>query len=351
VRLLRLAVLPRWARRLVTVPATFLAFVWLLGLLPLWLLVAAAVSLVVPGTWRPLRLLWFAIVWLAIEVAALTAAFVLWVASGLGWKIRSPGFVRAHVVVLGTLLRFVGANARFTFGLRYDHRDVGLDEAPPDRPLLVFSRHSGAGDSLLLVTALMNGAVRRRPLIVLKDFLQLDPTVDVYLNRLGASFVGSAGKGGERVVAEIAALAAQCGPTDALVLFPEGGNFTQSRRRKAIEQLDLIGRPDLAARARELEHLLPPKPLGALTAITHAPTATVVFVGHVGLEALTTPRDVWRHMPTGVTVHTTAWRVPADDIPPEAERELWLYDWWETIDTWIDEVFVVDALTVADNAA
>jgi hypothetical protein len=40
----KLLLAPKWLRRLVTVPAMLVVFVWLLGLLPLWLLVAAFVQ-------------------------------------------------------------------------------------------------------------------------------------------------------------------------------------------------------------------------------------------------------------------------------------------------------------------
>jgi hypothetical protein len=57
-----------------------------------------------------------------------------------------------------------------------------------DRPQLVLCRHAGPGDSVLLIRELVTLA-QLRPRIVLKDALQLDPTVDVLLNRLPNRFV------------------------------------------------------------------------------------------------------------------------------------------------------------------
>lgn len=349
---MKLAVLPKWVRRLVTIPLTAAVFVWLLGLLPLWLVVAAFVSRFVPGRWRAFRLTWFLVVYLAFELVTLAALFALWVASGFGATLRSGASLARHHRLLAWFLRRVMGSARFTFGLRFvDDSDAGSG-ADPERPLLVFSRHAGAGDSFLLVDAIANGAQPRRPLIVLKDLLQLDPVIDVMLHRVGASFVTSGERAGDAVVAEVARLAAGAGPGDALVLFPEGGNFTPARRERAIEKLDLIGRPDLAVRAERLTHLLPPKPLGVSTAIDAAPTADVSFVGHVGLEALSTPRDIWRNLPTDHTITSKVWRVRAEDVPPAGdERERWLYDQWEQIDQWTDATMVAEATAAAEAAA
>jgi 1-acyl-sn-glycerol-3-phosphate acyltransferase len=328
---------PKLVRRVVTIPVMIVALVWLLALLPVWLILAAFVSRFVPGKWRLLRLTWFAVVYSALEVAAIAALAVLWVSAGFGTSIRSDASVRRHVRFMAWFMRRLMATARFTFKLRFEHDD-GDVPADPTRPLLVFARHAGAGDSFLLIDAVLNDPSPRRPRIVLKHFLQLDPAIDVMLNRIGATFVG--GRGSERtsVVDAIAAQAATATADDAVVIFPEGGNFTTRRRARAIEKLEGMGRDDLAERARELEHLLPPKPLGATTAIDAAPTATVAFVGHAGLEPLSSPAGIWRSIPMGHAIRTKVWRVRAEDIPADDdERERWLYDHWELIDTWLSD--------------
>lgn len=78
----------RWVRRLLIDPAVVIGFVLAVVALPLWVIVALVVSRLVPGNWRILRVAWFLFLYLAVEVAALIALFTLWLASGLGWKIR-----------------------------------------------------------------------------------------------------------------------------------------------------------------------------------------------------------------------------------------------------------------------
>ena len=75
---------PRWFRRVVLGPAMIGLTVTLLLTLPVWLLVAAAVSPLLPGRLRGLRVLWAVIVWLVLESASLLALFGLWLLAGFG---------------------------------------------------------------------------------------------------------------------------------------------------------------------------------------------------------------------------------------------------------------------------
>ena len=79
-----------------------------------------------------------------------------------------------------------------------------------------------------------------------------------------------------------------------------------------------------------------PQPAGTLVR-SAAPDADVVFVGS-GLEDLSSIRDVWRGIPMDAAVVARSWVTPADRVPPPDERERWLYDRWELLDEWIDEV-------------
>ena len=329
---------PYIVRRLLVAPLVLIVAVLSLSTLPLWLIAAAFMSRYVPGRWRVLRVAWFLFVYVFLEAFSLIVLFVLWVASGFGWKIRSPRFTEIHYRFMAWWLRRVMGTARRTFRIT-----IGV-EAPttmgsPDCPLLVFCRHAGPGDSLLLINGLINGPQQRRPRIVLKDLLQFDPCVDVLLNRLPNRFVPSTGRAGQGAIDAIEELTSTMSASDAFVIFPEGGNFTEKRRERAIEKLDEIGRPKLADRAREMDNLLPPKPAGALAALGAAPTADVAFIGHVGLEELSTVSDIWRGIPMDAAVVATSWVWTADTIPEEAERVPWLYDQWQRIDDWIEGVF------------
>jgi 1-acyl-sn-glycerol-3-phosphate acyltransferase len=239
------------------------------------------------------------------------------------------------------------------------------------RPVVVLSRHAGPGDSFLLVHHLLS-LYRRKPRIVMKAALQFDPSLDVVINRLPHAFVrprkpapapragadaavaaagaATAAPGAATAVAdvespsegavsqEIRRLAGSLGPTGALVIFPEGGNFTPGRWRRGIDQLEESNRHEHARRARAMPNLLPPRSGGAFAAIDAAPDADVIFVAHTGLDDLITVGDVWRALPMEQMIKARWWRVPAAEVPRErAEVVAWLYDWWQRIDEWIQD--------------
>lgn len=329
----------RWVRRLLIDPGFVVGMAVVALSLPVVLVVVAFLSRYVPGKWRPLRIIWFLFLYLVVDVVAVVGLFLLWIVSGFGWRIRSPGFQKAHYRLFGWMLRRVVASAKFTFKVK----TVPEGEIPRtagegrSRPILILSRHAGPGDSLLVMDGLYN-RFGRQPRIVLKEFLQWDPAIDIMLNRLPSAFVPATGRAGNPVIEAIEAMTASMDVNDAFVIFPEGGNYTIKRHLRAIQKLREIGRPDLAERAESLKNTLPPKPKGVMTALAAAPGKTdVFFIGHSGLETLVSFGDIWRGMPMGTQVAIKAWYFPAERIPPPEEQETWLYDTWGEIDSWITE--------------
>ncbi|QSB15739.1 1-acyl-sn-glycerol-3-phosphate acyltransferase [Natronosporangium hydrolyticum] len=327
---------PRWVRRVVLAPAVVALAFFALTTLPLWLLVAAAASPLMPGWLRPLRLFWISLFYLVLNAAALVVMFGLWVASGLGWKKRAPRFQRAHYALTGWCLAVLFWQARWTLRLRIDISGPDPDTAAPGRPELVLCRHAGPGDSFILIHALVNW-FDREPRVVLKDTLQWDPAVDVLLNRLPNQFVAPGHRRGDWSIAAMAAeLAAGLDDNDAMVIFPEGGNFTPRRRVAAIDRLRARGLADAARRAEDLRHVLAPQPGGVLAALDAAPKAGVVFVAHTGLERMVTVADVWRELPMDKRITMKFWSVPPDEVPVDRQARIdWLYDWWRRIDEWV----------------
>jgi 1-acyl-sn-glycerol-3-phosphate acyltransferase len=336
---------PRWFRRAVMAPVVPLLTVALLVTLPLTLIGAAVASTWLPGRWRGLRVLYFALVYLVVDSLTLLWLFVLWLGSGLGRHVHEERWQARHYALMRVYLGLMVSTARRTFAVELVTETAesedggqaraaeGTPTADASTPILVFSRHAGPGDSFLLVHELLQRGYR--PRVVLKGALQWAPVVDVALNRVPSFFVapGSARGLGAAAVRE---LAAGLGPWGALVIFPEGANYTPHRRLRSIAKLEEQGRHDEAEAAREMRHVLAPRSGGALAALAGAPDADVRFVAHTGLEDLSSLADLWRGIPMESSVQVRTWRVPRPEVPrTPAAADAWLQWWWRRIDAWL----------------
>jgi 1-acyl-sn-glycerol-3-phosphate acyltransferase len=329
----------RLLQRLVVAPALIVLTVLLVTTVPLWLLVAALLSPIVPGRLRPLRLLWLLVLHLVLESIILVELFGLWIASGFGYFIRRPFFERIHYDIAQTYLVIFFREARRVLRLKILTEGPAPD-AHPGHPLLVCSRHAGPGDSFTLMYALMHW-YDREPRVVLKDTMAWDPAIGVILNRLPSRFISPNPKAradGDSVEEQIADLARNLDENDAFVIFPEGGNFTPQRRERAIAKLRRLGLEKMARRAEEMQNVLAPRPGGFIAALDAAPEADVVMVAHTGLDHMLTVGDLWRELPMDKQIVMRWWRVPRNEIPDGRDDRIdWLFSWWEDIDRWIDE--------------
>jgi 1-acyl-sn-glycerol-3-phosphate acyltransferase len=325
----------RW-RRLITVPGVLGATALLWVLLPFWLIAATALSPLLPGRWRALRVLWIAILYATIDSLLVVVMFGYWLASGFGRRVRTPYWQGLHYDLVQGMLWVLFREAKRV--LRVDIVTEGpTPDAHPGEPLLVCSRHAGPGDSFSLIHALMYW-YDREPRVVLKETMQWDPAIDVLLHRIPARFITPNPAEGEDLESQIKELVTDLDEDDAFVIFPEGGNFTEKRRDKAIARLRRLGMQRMARRAEKMTNVLAPRPGGFLAALDAAPEADVVLVAHTGLDHLLTVGDVWRELPMDRDIVMRWWLVPRAEIPMDRDGRIdWLFGWWERIDAWIEE--------------
>lgn len=328
---------PRWLRRSVFIPLWLPVGAVLIVVFSVIALGAVVLAPLTPRR-RVLRLAAFAVVYVAIDLGLILACTGLWLRHPTSASHDRPEWNTAHTRLLfWTLTRLQNAA---TVLLSF----VVIVEEPPDAaalrtgpPLVVLARHAGLGDSFTIAYLLMS-RYRRRPRIVLKDVLQLDPGLDMLLNRMSSCFLPSRTGAGDDLAEQVGSLAADLENNDALLIFPEGGNWTPRRRRRAIRHLRRSQQPEAAAAAEALTHVLRPRPGGVLAALDARPDARVVIVAHTGLDTLVTPRQVWQRLPlidTPMRLHW--WWQPPGELPAgDTERAQWLDHQWMQVDRWVD---------------
>ncbi len=318
---------PTVVRRLVLAPLVVLLDVAILALSPLVLLLAAVLGPLLGVGTRALRAAYIAFVYAARHLEAVLALLGLWV--------RRDASQEAHYDVMR---RFVAGVYRAI--VRAARVRVTTDESAEayralsgsGRPVVLLSRHAGEGDTFLVIYELLcrHG---RRPRVVMHEALRFDPVIDLLGERLPNRFVDP--RGGDTEV-EIATLAREMRGEAAVVIFPEGANFTEERRRRGIDRLVRAGHERQAEVARGMRHVSAPRPGGALAAIEAAPEHDVVFMGHVGFP--TSLGDAWRLLPEPQTIEVKLWHEPWDAIPTDPDARIdWLFEHWRRLDAWVEE--------------
>lgn len=337
----RIGVPPRWVRVFVLTPVTFVGAAAVTVASPLLHLLLLLIDLLDPRgrdargqrRWRFSRIGGLAIALCVTEAVGLTALFVLWLASGLGWRLRSPTFVRVHNRMFGLWLELVTRALRaflgFTFELPRTERVEG--------PVLTFARHAGPGDAFLLARTVIVD-FRRQLRMLGTHTLLWDPFMSYLLGRLPFHVCDPNPRDPWEALTGITRMCETTDDDSVVIIFPEGGNWTPNRWTAGIERLRARGRHDLADRAAAMPHLLPPRSAGARAALLARPDLAVVFVVHTGLEDLYSAAEIWRKVPLRRTVRAAYWSVPRHDVEAAiAEGRLsdWFFDQWVRIHDWI----------------
>jgi 1-acyl-sn-glycerol-3-phosphate acyltransferase len=312
-------------RRVTVAPLVLAAELALIAAAPVLFALAALLSPFLGGR-RPVRLLTLVLTYAVGHVSAVAACLLLW-ASGRG------GAQGPHYAVMRWFVGGVSRAALRVARVKITMHGSAAAEAAlaaRERPLVVLSIHSGEGDSLLVLDHLLRRH-HRRPRIVMHQLLALDPLIDVIGRRLPNRFVDPRGGDIER---EIKVMSHGLGADDAVLIFPEGGNVTAERRKRAIERLLHRGHHREAERAARMGHLGAPRPGGALAALEGAPDADVVFFAHAGFPE--GARETWRTLPDPKTIEVELWLVRAEDIPDGDDARIdWLFSWWAELDAWV----------------
>lgn len=325
---------PRWVRRLLVTPIVFVVAVAIAVISPLVHLWAAVLDLIFDRKrWRASRFVGVAMAFSVVEVFGLFTLLTVWIGSFFGRYMDRPFWVRANTLLLGQYMELITRAIRFFLGFSFDH----TVEPTPTGPQLVFTRHAGPGDAFLVARFLIRDAGRRVHMIGAAK-LQWDPFLDISGERLGFHYLHQNPVDAGADLARIHQLAESLEDDESLVIFPEGGNYTEGRRQRQIDRLVAKGRQDLVKRAEGLRHTLLPRAGGTLSAVEGAPDAVMLFVAHAGLEGLQGFGDLWAAVPLARAVKAHAWS--AQPLPVDGDRAAlaeWLHTEWQRVDDWIDD--------------
>jgi 1-acyl-sn-glycerol-3-phosphate acyltransferase len=311
-------------RRLVTISIYWLSWVLLMLLSPVWLPLAFLVGIVRQRSFILLRLLMFAWFYFGLELIALV--LVAWtVVTRPKGEPRLRSLYRLQSWWANVTLRVASALLRLGFFVD------GADCALPG-PSILLIRHTSILDTLL-PSVYVQRPHRFRVRYVLKQELLFDPCIDIVGNALPNYFVDRTGDT-RRELEGVRTLVGDLG-TDGVLMFPEGTRFSQKKQANALRKL-AAQRSPLYDAARELTHVLPPKPAGVLTLLEVLPDVDCVFFAHTGLEAFAKIKDVLSGEVVGATVHVQLWRIDANDIPKTTdERVRWLYAQWGRVNAFV----------------
>jgi 1-acyl-sn-glycerol-3-phosphate acyltransferase len=288
---------------------------------------------------RLLRITLMGMAYVVVELVALIGLAVVWALRP--FRPRSwydDVNLRILAVALGAILRA----GRVLVGFRIVINDPpSLAPFDTNEPVIVLARHGGLGDSYALVW-LLASRYQRRPRLVAKAVLQWEPLLDVALNRMGACFLARQAGQAADPASTIETLASELAAGDALLLFPEGANWTPKRRSRAIARLRASQKHEAGRQAQLMENVLPARPAGVFACLQSRPDVAVVVFAHTGLDKITTARGIWQAIPFRNPMTVRWW--PTPPAPSDQQERLnWLSTEWAVVDEWIDAQRLADS--------
>ena len=302
-------------RRAITVPLATAVMIGILAVWPLLLAIGGVAGLIARSS-LPVRTLGVLMAYALLELRAL-------------WQLVRGGpdcdefmrdvLERSHTVGRRTL----------NLDVRLDDASPRREQIPRDEPVIVLSRHCGPGDTLL-VAWLLNVHYGLQLRIVLKALLRCEPVLDFAGDLGGLCFLHR----GKKARKQIHDLAGSLVGGQALLLFPEGGNFTWARWRAAIVRLRSTGRWREARQAWHQTYTLPPRTGGTAAALAGAPNANVLVLTHTGFSPDGRARAWWR-LPANRRLLVRTVLVPAGELPAPDDLTPWLEQTWSRVDAWV----------------
>ena len=267
-----------WKRRSLSIPAVFVALVMVMPLLVVLVPAAAVYDLVRGRNLPTVRMLLFGTSYLAWEAVVVTASAALWILTGFGRFMGRPWWIRAHQRLQA---RWVDSLLGLAATLLHLRLEIDGADALARGPLIVLCRHASMVDTLIPARLLHDAGINVR--YVLKTELAWDPALDIIGHRLPNHFIDRSGSNTPAELDALEHLARGAGPSDAVVIFPEGTRWTPAKHDRAVSTMAERD-PVSAARIAAHRYTMPPRPAGTLAVLDGAPAADVVILSYTRLE-------------------------------------------------------------------
>jgi len=269
----------------------------------------------------------------AIELLGLIAALVAWIVTGFGflgsqqwrWHLHRPLMGWYATTLLELLARILGTTVTW----RSTHVDPSV---------VVVARHTSFFDALI-PGALLSKHNSLLAHHVLTDGLRYSPCLDVVGHRFPIRFIKRVPGASSVELQPIQALGGHVGARSAAVIFPEGTFRNPQRFERVVGRLS-ERQPELAQRAAQLRHVLPPRPNGTYALLQGASDADVMVCVNTGLEAFGSLKAITSQPWSDVPIVIDTWRIPRAEVPMDSLEDFgtWLLGVYEDIDAWVDEV-------------
>ena len=328
----------RWPRRLVTLPLLFAATALLTATIVVWLPLSAVAALLLPAARSAPRVLLFITAFAWCEVAGVLTAAWIWLRHGRRATRDAAGrerWLAANYALQNWWCNALKRWAERCFRLRFAVE--GEDALAGSAPIMLL-RHCSIGDTMIPVV-FYAAARERRLRFVLKRELLFDPCLDIVGNRLPNYFADRSAQNTAREVDGVRALAEDLPEDTGVLIYPEGTRYTREKRRAVLAALERRGESALVERAERWPNLLPPKPGGPLALLGAGTGRDLVFGAHTGFEGSASFARLFNGSWLDTTVRIRFWRVPADEIPADADgQRALLYSQWDRMSRDVDEL-------------
>lgn len=280
---------------------------------------------------RAYLLISFYLLW---EMIGVLAAFVVWLCFGSRSQEQHERFLKWNYVLQRIWTNGFTRVGIVLFSLRVT---VEGDYKLGENPFILMVRHTSLADTILVSWFLLvRHRIRAR--YAMKKELLWDPCLDIVGNRLPNCFIDRNSRNIRNEVKGIAALADALGPSEGVVMYPEGTRFSEKKRAQALRRLEKQGAKELLRKAEGLQHVLPPRLAGTMALLEKAPNADVAFFAHAGFEGASSFADIFHGSMIGREIRVRYWAISARSVPREAEaQKRWIYQEWQRMDETVDE--------------